>query len=333
MNTGPAPTASKRVRRLAIFAAMAALLGLAGVSGGLWAAYTGSAGSDGNEMVAASDWVAPSVSASVVGKTQGGVPGYVHQGGVYNVYANVADSGAPASGVASVSGNLSTVTTGQTAAALSPGSFAIGGISYGFRSASLTANATLAEGTYSYSLTSKDAAANSRVQSGYTVIVDNTAPTASDIQTTNKSGNTAGKPELGDSIVFTFSEPIDPNSILANWTGSSTGVVVRITNATNDTLTVFNAGNTTQLPLGSVNLGRNDYVSASATFGATGTGSTMVQSANAITVTLGTASSGPSTAGSTGTMIWTPSASAYDRAGNAETTTTRSETGAADKDF
>jgi hypothetical protein len=303
------------------------------VSGGLWAAYTGSAGSNGNEMVAATDWVAPTVSSSVVAKSQGGVAGYIHQGGAYNVYANVTDSGAPASGVASVSGDLSTITTGQSAAALSPGSFSIGGAGYGYGTAGLTATATLAAGTYSYSLTSKDAAANSRVQSGYTVIVDNTAPTAADVQTTNKSGNTVGKPELGDSIVFTFSEPIDANSILANWTGSTTGVVVRITNATNDTLTVFNAGNTTQLPLGSVNLVRNDYVSANATFGATGTASTMVQSTNAITVTLGTASSGPGTAGSTGTMIWTPSASAYDRAGNAETTATRSETGTADKDF
>lgn len=332
MNAGPASATSKRVRRLAIAAAMAALFGLAGVSGGLWA-YTGSAGSAGNEMVAATDWVAPTASSSVVGKSQGGVAGYIHQGGTYNVYANVTDSGAPASGVASVSGDLSAVTTGQSAAALSPGSFSIGGAGYGYRTASLTANATLAAGTYSYSLTSKDAAANSRLQSGFTVIVDNTAPTASEIQTTNKSGNTAGKPELGDSVVFTFSEPIDPNSILANWTGSTTAVVVRITNATNDTLTVFDATNATQLPLGSVNLGRNDYVSANATFGATGTASTMVQSANAITVTLGTASSGPSTAASTGTMIWTPSASAYDRAGNAETTTSRNETGAPDKDF
>lgn len=46
--------------------------------------------------------------------------------------------------------DLSAVTTGQSAAALSPGSFSIGGAGYGFRTASLTANATLAAGTYSY---------------------------------------------------------------------------------------------------------------------------------------------------------------------------------------
>jgi hypothetical protein len=318
---------------LAIAITLAALLVLVATAGSVWGLYTGSAASDANELVAATDWVAPTASSSVIGKSQGGVAGYIKQGGTYNVYANVSDSGAPASGISSVTANVSTITSGQPAAVLSPGSFSIGGAGYNYRTASLTASATLAAGTYSYSLTSKDLVANSRTQSGYSVIVDNTAPTASDIQTTNKSGNTTGKPELGDSITYTFSEPIDPTSILAGWTGEATSVVVRITNSTNDTLTVYNASNTTQLPLGSVNLGRSDYVNASATFGATGTASTMVQSANAITVTFGTPSSGPGTAASTGTMIWTPSASAYDRAANAESTATRSETGAADKDF
>jgi hypothetical protein len=320
------------VRRGAI-AGSTLLLVLAATAGTAWALYTDSVASEGNELVAATDWVAPSASASVIAKSQGGVPGYIRQGGAYQVYAGVTDTGAPASGISSVTANVSTITTGQSAAALSSGSFPIGGVTYTHRSAALTANAVLTAGTYSYSLTSKDLANNSRTQSGSTVIVDNTAPTATDVQTTNKTGNTLGRPEIGDSITFTFSEPIDPISILANWTGTATGVVVRITNGTNDTLTVFNATNTTQLPLGSVNLGRTDYVTANATFGATGTASSMAQSTNAITVTLGTASAGPSTASANGSMIWTPSASAYDRAGNAETTTARTETGTADKDF
>ena len=314
-------------------AGLALLLALAATAGTAWALYTGSVASDGNELVAATDWVAPSASSSVIAKSQGGVPGYIRQGGAYQVYAGVTDTGAPASGISTVTANATTITTGQSAAALSSGSFPIGGVTYTHRSAALTANATLAAGTYSYSLTSKDLANNTRTQSGYTVIVDNTAPTAADVQTTNKSGNTVGKPEIGDSITLTFSEPIDPISILANWTGTATGVVVRITNGTNDTLTVYNATNATQLPLGSVNLGRTDYVTANATFGASGTASTMVQSTNAITVTLGTASAGLGTASANGSMVWTPSTSAYDRAGNAETTTARTETGGADKDF
>jgi hypothetical protein len=329
---GPMPRRGRR-SRLGAAAFLTVLLVSAATCAGVWAAYSANSTSGGNELVAATDWVAPTASSTVIGKSQGGVAGYIHQGGAYNVYANAGDSGAPAGGISTVTANAGTITTGQSAAALSPGSFAIGGVAYGYRTASLTANATLAAGTYSYSLTSKDVATNTRTQSGYTVTVDNTAPTASDIQTTNKSGNTLGKPELGDSITFTFSEPIDASSILAGWTGAATGVVVRITNATNDTLTVDNAANTTQLPLGSVNLARSEYVTANATFGATGTASTMVQSGNSVTVTLGTASSGTSTAFIAGTMIWTPSASAYDWAGNAETTTARNETGTADRDF
>lgn len=322
----------RRQRRLAI-ALLSALLGLAATAGVVWALYSGNAASDGNELVAAADWVAPSASASVIGKSQGGVPGYIRQGGTYMVYANISDSGGPASGISSVTANASTITTGQSAAPLSSGAFAIGGVAYNHRSGTLTANGTLAAGSYSYSLASKDLAGNSRTQGGYTVVVDNTAPTAADVQTANKSGGTAGKPELGDSVTYTFSEPIDPHSILANWNGGATNVVVRITNVTNDPLTVYNAANTTQLPLGSIGMGRNDYVSASATFGASGTASTMVQSGNSITITFGTASAGTGTAASTGTMTWTPSASAYDRAGNAETTTARAETGAADREF
>lgn len=324
---------SLRRPRALTLASLAVLLCLAVLCGSVWAAYSGKSGSAGNELVSAPDWVAPTASSSLIGKSLGGVPGYIRQGGAYNVYANVSDSGNPASGVSSVAGGLGTITTGQSAAALPAGSFAIGGAAYGYRSANLTANPTLAAGTYSYSLTSKDVLGATRLQTGFTVVVDNTVPTAADVQTTNKSGNTVGRPEIGDSVVYTFSEPIDPGSILSGWTGTTTTVVARITNATTDALTVFNAANTIQLPLGSLSLGRNDYVTASATFGSTGTASTMVQSGNTITVTLGTASSGPSTASSTGTMIWSPSASAYDWAGNAQSTVTRTETGSADKEF
>lgn len=319
--------------RVATVGALAAVVAFAGICASAWALYSGTAGSAGNELVAAPDWVAPTVSTAVIGKGQGGTPGYIKQGGSYNAYANVSDTGGPASGVASVNGNLSALTTGLTSSSLPSGSFSFGGTSYGFRGAALTVKNPLAAGTYTYSLTSTDTVDNARTQSGFSVVVDNTLPTATDVQTTNKSGNIAGRPDIGDTVIYTFSEPIDPNSILASWTGAATNVVARITNASNDSLTVFNATNTTQLPLGSLNLGRTDYVSASATFGASGTASTMVLSGNTITLTLGTASAGPTTASSTGTMIWTPSASAYDRAGNAQSTTSRSETGTSDRDF
>jgi hypothetical protein len=312
------------------------ILGLAGLGGSVWAAFSAKTTNSGNTVTAAADWVAPTASSSVIGKTQGGTPGFIHQGGSYNAYANVADTGNPASGTASVKGNVSSVSTGLTATALISGSYSIGATSYNYRTANLSANATLTAGTFSYSLTSTDNAGNIGTQSGFTVIVDNTAPTASDIQTTNKSGNIAARPEIGDTIVFTYSEPIDPNSVLAGWTGAPTNVVVRINDkagqGSNDQAAVYNAANSLQLPLGTVDLG-NDYVTANADFGVTGTASSMAISGNAITVTLGTASAGPRTATSNGAMVWAPSALATDRAGNAESTTTRTETGTADKEF
>jgi len=184
----------------------------------------------------------------------------------------------------------------------------------------------------SYSLTMTDVAANSNTEGGLTVTVDNTAPTASNIQTTS-GGVIAGRPDGGDKITYTFSEAPDPQSILAGWTGASTGVVVRVNNATNDNVTIFNSTNATQLPLGSINLGRTDYTTANITFGASGTASTMVLSGNQLVVTLGTQSAAGTTAAATGTMIWTPSATVADPAGNAATTATATESGAADKDF
>jgi hypothetical protein len=270
----------------------------------------------------------------VIQKTAGGATGYIRQGGTYRVHANVTDSGNPSSGITSVTGNLSALSAGQTAAALSSGTFTAGGLGYNYRSAAVTASATLAAGGYTYSLTSADGAAQSRTQTGFSVIVDNTAPTASDVQTANTAGGTVGKPEIGDTATLTYSEPIDPDSVLSGWTGASINVVARIDNtAPTDRFAVYNAANTTQLPLGTVDLGLNDYVTTNVTFGASGTAATMTQSGNAITITLGTASSVPGTASKNGAMIWSPSATATDRAGNAETTTTQNETGTADKDF
>jgi Bacterial Ig-like domain len=314
----------------------AVLLGTASLARqSVWGNFTATAPNAGNSITAATDFKAPTASASAIGKTAGGIVGQIKKGGTYYVYANVSDTGNPASGVATVTANVNSITSGSTAVALSAGSFSSGGVSYGYRSAALTAGTSLAAGSYSYSLTLTDAAGNSATQSGFSVTVDNTVPAGTDVQTAN-GGTTNGLAEAGDKITFTFSEAIDPNSIVSGWNSGSTNVVVRLNNGTgsnNDTVTIFNSANTTQLPLGSVNLGRTDYTSSSITFGASGTASSMVMSGNTITITLGTQSAAATTAASTGTLSWTPSASATDAAGNAVSTTAVTESGTADKDF
>ncbi len=317
---------------LPLLLTLVAVLTSLAAGSGVWCAFSSKPSNAGNSITAAADFRAPTSSARALGKTLGGESGFIRPGGTYNLFAQAADTGNPASGVSTVTANLSSLTSGQTAASLSSGAFSFDSVSYNRRSATLTAGSGLANGTYSYSLTLTDSAGNSKTESGYTVTVDGTAPTASNIQTTNKSGNTAGRPELGDTVVYTFSEPVDPLTEVSSVTG-----VVRIdNNATsggNDRLEVYDSANTSLLPLGSVDLGRNDYVTANRTFGASGTASSVVLSGSVVTVTLGTQSGAGTTAAGNGTAIWTPSSELVDRAGNSMSTTARSESGTADKDF
>ncbi len=300
------------------------------------ARLTASAAVGSNTFVTAAsfDTVPPTVSATVISKTGQYFASFIKKGGTYSIYANATDGGAAPSGIATIKANVSTITAGQTAVSLVAGSYTVQGVTYGYRSASLTAGAALAAGPYTYSLTSTDVAGNFQTQSGYTVTVDNTVPTGTDIQCVN-GGATVGTVELGDLCTFAFSETIDPESIQAAWTGASTNVVVQFANnGNNDTFTVWNAANTTQLNLGSVNT-KGNYVTAATTAGASGTPSSMVlnTTTNTITVTLGTIAGTVVNDGNNNTATWTPSAAAFDRAGNAMSTTNRNETAPADKDF
>ena len=155
------------------------------------------------------DNVPPSVSSTVISKTTPYLPGFIRQGGTYFVYANVPTAGCAPSGIASVTANVSTVTTGATAVALVAGSYTVGGVAYNYRSASRTANAALAAGAKAYTITSTDVATNSQTQTGYSVTVDNTRPTGSTVQTANGSA-APGRPEAGDTVTYTYSEAIDP---------------------------------------------------------------------------------------------------------------------------
>lgn len=303
-----------------------------------------------NVFGAAPDWVAPQVSSTTIAKKVGYLPGSIKQGGSYYIYANVTDTGNPASGVTSEKADVSAITPAGSAVTLLAGSVSVGGVTYTHRSAELVATTPLTAGSKAYTVTSLDVAGNTRTQTGYGVTVDNTAPAGTDVQTTNVSGGTGGQAQLGDTITFTFSERIDPESILTTWTGSSTNVVVHLIDGgcvlitlilcSDDSVVVRNAADTALLPLGSIDLNRSDYNGGglvgsrpALTFGVSGTPSTMVQSGASITITLGTGSGTANTAGATGTMAWSPSATAFDAAGNLASAASVDETGTADKEF
>jgi hypothetical protein len=320
----------RRPGRLALIGSL--VLALAGAwSGATFAAFTSPQGSSGNVVTAVPDWRAPTVSALAIGKTSGGTPGYVRQAGTYYVYANVADTGNPASGIATVTANTSDLTTGEGAAVLSSGSWTVGGQTYNYRSAALTADAVITEGSKAFSITATDNASNGDTTNG-TVIVDNTSPTGTNVQATNTSGGTVGRADPGDTITYTFSEPVEPSSILAGWNGSAQAVTLQLINgggAVSDNVQIWNQANTAQLALGQVDLIEKGYTNSTVNF----TDSTMTMTGNTVTVVLGTASGAVRTEANAGAMLWTPSGATKDRADNSGLTTSAAEATPLDVEF
>ena len=158
-----------------------------------------------------------------------------------------------------------------------------------------------------------------------TLVHDTVAPTASDIFGTN-GGGTAKKIDTagGDTLVYTFSEPMDPASIQAGWSGASTTVNPSIVGG--DTITVVAA-------LGSVSTGGAGYVQSG--FTVTCSTTTMVMSGSTITLNLNNClpTNRLKLGNATETFAWTPSASATDQAGNPMSTTVRNEVGGPKANF
>jgi len=121
------------------------------------------------------DATGPTVSGVAVANTTTNAAGWLRKSGAYIVYANASD----ATGISSVKANVNTFTSGQTALALSActTSCTVGGVTYGYKSASKTAGSTLAAGAASFTVTATDGVGNATTATG-SATVDNTAPTA-----------------------------------------------------------------------------------------------------------------------------------------------------------
>jgi chitinase len=186
------------------------------------------------------------------------------------------------------------------------------------------------DGAYQVRVVTTDNAGVSVTGSTYQIVVDNQTPSGSAIVAGNGSG-TAGRIDNGDTLQFTWTEPMAPASILSGWTGAAgQPITVRIRdNASNDEMHFYSGATQLNLVLSATDLklGGN-FVNSNAEFNAT-----MAQSGNSITVTLGTkvspAGTLPTTNGST--MNWRPSPNATDLAGKASATTNVPETN--DRDF
>jgi hypothetical protein len=253
---------------------------------------------------AVTDFLAPTAGSSVMANSTNGQAGYVTTKGTYYVYANVTEAGNPPSGVASVGADVSSITAKQTAVPLVAGSYTVGGTSYNYRSAVL--EATSGAGSKSYTLALADSAGNSRSQSFNVTVFGEFK--GSNFETANVAGGTEGKPEKGDTVSFAFSNAPQPGTIVSGWNGSGTkSVTVSITdNAAEDGLSVGGAA------IGSVAL-KGDFTTGTTTF----SGSSMSLSGSTVTIVLGTVSGSAKTNTNKSKPAWTPSASNYDLAGDA----------------
>ncbi len=302
-----------------------------GLGGSALAAFSATTTDGANQFVAKADWEPPHVTRTVVAKTPGYLGGKIHQGGQFYVYAQIDDGGNPPAGVGIVTADVSAFSTGGTAIAMTAGGFSVEGVLYNYRSAVRTAINPMAAGTRTYSITMADIVAptpNSQTQTGFTVTIDNTAPAPVDMTSANRPGGTVGRAEQGDSITYTWSEPIDPDSLVPGWNGGSpTTVTVQIQNkGPNDLLLVQGAAGT--LNFGTVALQQN-YAQGTRDF----TGSTITMLGNAVTIVLGTPSGATNLVTVLTPTTWQASAGAYDAAGNACSTTTITGSGSPRIDF
>ena len=303
-----------------------------GLSGGALAAFSATTTDGANQFVTAPDWEPPHVTRTVVAKTPGYYGGKIRQGGQFFVYAQIDDGGNPPVGVGTVTTDVSAFSTAGTAVVMAAGAYSVEGVLYNYRSAVRTAINPLAAGVRTYSFTMADAVSptpNAQTQGGFTVVIDNTAPANVDMTSANMPGGTVGLAEQGDSITYTWSELVDPESLVPGWDGGSpTTVTVHIQNAgPNDRLTIRSASGTT-LNFGTVFLQQN-YAQGSRDF----SGSAITMLGNAVTIVLGTPSGAARLVTVPTPTTWAANASAYDAAGNACSATTITGSGSPRIDF
>lgn len=299
-------------RRLVLPLALGLTLGL---GGGALAAFSTTTANGPNRFVAAPDWEPPRVVRTVIAKTVGALTGRIRQGSSFYVYAQIVDGGNPPAGVGTVTADVSSISNGGGAVAMVAGAYTAGGAAYNYRSTARNAINTMAEGTRTYAITMSDLAVpvHTQTQSGFPVVIDNTAPVPAGWTATNRAGGVVGRAEPGDVVTYTWSEPIDPASLVPGWDGTgSVTVAARISNGGgNDRLRIRDTAGVTTLPFGTVTLGGN-YVSASVTF----LGSTLTLTGSTATVVLGTPAAATTvTATAASTARWRSNAGAYDAAG------------------
>jgi len=190
----------------------------------------------------------------------------------------------------------------------------------------------VADGTYQTRVIATDGLGHQTTSATTTLIIDNTHPTAASVNAAN--GGTAGRIDSGDTLTFTWSEPMAPASILSGWTGGAQPIRIRVNDAGGaDTLDLYDATGTTKLNV--VSATQALRLNANWVNSTVWLDGSMTMSGSGIIVTMGSLVSGTINTGVTTTanLQWTSTAATTDVAGNSTTVTTVNETGTTDRDF
>ena len=291
-------------RILGLLAALAVATAAVPASGASFVAQTGNVA---NSVSTKADWVPPAVTLTAPAD------------GVFTNDPRPTLSGA----AGTAAGDNGTVTAAIYAGATATGT-AQQTLTPSVAAGAWTAQPTaLADGTYTAQATQDDGAGNTGRSTAHTFTVDTVAPKATTISAANGSG-TAGRLDTGDTLTFTYSEPIDAASVLAGFTGAAKAVQVRFFNtASRDELTVLDASGaaTVKLDTGTTTTGgvstKANYVGGTVTFAGTLTRSADGQS---FSIVLGAPTAGAANirnkAVAAANMSWSVKAGAADRAGN-----------------
>ena len=190
----------------------------------------------------------------------------------------------------------------------------------------------VADGTYQTRVVATDSLGHPTISATITLIIDNTHPTAASVNAAN--GGTAGRIDSGDTLTFTWSEPMAPASILSGWSGGAQPIRIRVNDAGGaDTLDLYDATGTTKLNVTSA--AQALRLNANWVANTVWLDGSMTMTGNGIVVTIGSLVSGTINTGVTTTanLQWTSTAATTDVAGNSTTVSTVTETGTTDRDF
>ncbi len=192
-------------------------------TGVAYAAFVSTSLNPTTSFAAAPDWTAPTVNRSTAAGTAAGTfAQHISPGLGYYLYADLTDTGNPASGISTVTTDAGSLTTGQAAAPMTAGAYTFAGVNYNYRTSLLTANAnaTLSACSYLPTITIADVAGNTATTAVNAVMVDRNMVTDYNVRL---DGATAADEVYGVQNAGDVNGDGKPDAIVGAWGADNNG--------------------------------------------------------------------------------------------------------------